>query len=383
MPRRKKQKEKTSKKGSFKFGRVLLWLLLLFLFLYLIYFLFNVLTVKTVDVAFEDSASQNLFSRRKNNLEKTLVVIEESVGGRSRIVGVYAYLQNRSKKSELLIYLPGQIYYSGLEEKFGNEIPVSSFRYAGDFLQKGKGVEYAVWQMNQLLGFKSDMYIYLSSDATKVVREMSGNGEINFEGINGINEFTKALSWHRMFSSAKQLADLDGKIYSNIPFYTSRLALESLQGNEKKYKRSVLDLSDKKYLKDGKLLTGEEIKVLNTKEYDKSLDTVLSTVLDRNLENERVRVEVYNGSALSGVAYSFGRKITNSGCNVVRYENAPNVVEKTLVYVPDVESFKTAYSVVSDVIPVDFDLVEGRPDFMTTGDIVVILGKNIKSMYSF
>ncbi len=48
-------------------------------------------------------------------------------GDRSKIVSVYAYLENKSKKNELLIYLPGDVYYAGLEEKFGNEIPVSSF----------------------------------------------------------------------------------------------------------------------------------------------------------------------------------------------------------------------------------------------------------------
>ena len=47
------------------------------------------------------------------------------------------------------------------------------------------------------------------------------------------------------------------------------------------------------------------------------------------------------------------------------------------------EKFSNTYRVVSDVIPVEFEAVEGRPDFMTTGDIVVVLGKDIKSMYSF
>ncbi len=53
-----------------------------------------------------------------------------------------------------------------------------------------------------------------------------------------------------------------------------------------------------------------------------------------------VRVEVYNGIGLTGVAYSFGRKITNSGCDVVRYENAPNMYTKTTLFIPDMESFK-------------------------------------------
>ena len=244
-------------------------------------------------------------------------------------------------------------------------------------------MEYAIWQINQLLGFKSERYIYFSSDATDIVKGFVGNKEGVFVGASGVEEIASALSFQKMFFSVRELNGLDEKIYSNVPFYTTRLTLESLKSGKKGYRREVIDFSDEKYLKEGKLLTGEEIKVLNTSEYDKELNKLLTNVLDRNLENERVRVEVYNGSGLTGVAYSFGRKITNSGCDVVRYENAPNMYTKTTLFIPDMESFKNAYEIVSDVIPVDFDIVEGRPDFMTTGDIVVILGENIEKMYSF
>lgn len=382
MPRKRKERKKKEKKRV-PLGKYLLWILLFAFVVYFAYFLLSVFTLKTVDVSASNDSSLNLFSKVSSDLEKTLIIVEEKDGDRSKIVSVYAYLENKSKKNELLIYLPGDVYYAGLEEKFGNEIPVSSFRYAGDFLERGKGVEYAIWQINQLLGFKSERYIYFSSDATDIVKGFVGNKEGVFVGASGVEEIASALSFQKMFFSVRELNGLDEKIYSNVPFYTTRLTLESLKSGKKGYRREVIDFSDQKYLKEGKLLTGEEIKVLNTSEYDKELNKLLTNVLDRNLENERVRVEVYNGSGLTGVAYSFGRKITNSGCDVVRYENAPNMYTKTTLFIPDMESFKNAYEIVSDVIPVDFDIVEGRPDFMTTGDIVVILGENIEKMYSF
>ncbi len=382
MPRKRKERKKKEKKRV-PLGKYLLWILLFAFVVYFAYFLLSVFTLKTVDVSASNDSSLNLFSKVSSDLEKTLIIVEEKDGDRSKIVSVYAYLENKSKKNELLIYLPGDVYYAGLEEKFGNEIPVSSFRYAGDFLERGKGVEYAIWQINQLLGFKSERYIYFSSDATDIVKGFVGNKEGVFVGASGVEEIASALSFQKMFFSVRELNGLDEKIYSNVPFYTTRLTLESLKSGKKGYRREVIDFSDEKYLKEGKLLTGEEIKVLNTSEYDKELNKLLTNVLDRNLENERVRVEVYNGSGLTGVAYSFGRKITNSGCDVVRYENAPNMYTKTTLFIPDMESFKNAYEIVSDVIPVEFNVVEGRPDFMTTGDIVVILGENIEKMYSF
>lgn len=382
MPRKRKERKKKEKKRV-PLGKYLLWILLFAFVVYFAYFLLSVFTLKTVDVSASNDSSLNLFSKVSSDLEKTLIIVEEKDGDRSKIVSVYAYLENKSKKNELLIYLPGDVYYAGLEEKFGNEIPVSSFRYAGDFLERGKGVEYAIWQINQLLGFKSERYIYFSSDATDIVKGFVGNKEGVFVGASGVEEIASALSFQKIFFSVRELNGLDEKIYSNIPFYATRLTLESLKLGKKGYRREVIDFSDEKYLKEGKLLTGEEIKVLNTREYDKELNKLLTNVLDRNLENERVRVEVYNGSGLTGVAYSFGRKITNSGCDVVRYENAPNMYTKTTLFIPDMESFKNAYEIVSDVIPVEFNVVEGRPDFMTTGDIVVILGENIEKMYSF
>ena len=382
MPRKRKERKKKEKKRV-PLGKYLLWILLFAFVVYFAYFLLSVFTLKTVDVSASNDSSLNLFSKVSSDLEKTLIIVEEKDGDRSKIVSVYAYLENKSKKNELLIYLPGDVYYAGLEEKFGNEIPVSSFRYAGDFLERGKGVEYAIWQINQLLGFKSERYIYFSSDATDIVKGFVGNKEGVFVGASGVEEIASALSFQKMFFSVRELNGLDEKIYSNVPFYTTRLTLESLKSGKKGYRREVIDFSDEKYLKEGKLLTGEEIKVLNTSEYDKELNKLLTNVLDRNLENERVRVEVYNGSGLTGVAYSFGRKITNSGCDVVRYENAPNMYTKTTLFIPDMESFKNAYEIVSNVIPVEFNVVEGRPDFMTTGDIVVILGENIEKMYSF
>jgi len=92
---------------------------------------------------------------------------------------------------------------------------------------------------------------------------------------------------------------------------------------------------------------------------------------------------VYNGSGVAGAAMQFGRKIENSGCDVVRYENAPDIIDKTIMYIPKLDDFKKSFKIVSEIFSDNFELVEGRPDFMTTGDIVIILGEDIKRMYSF
>ena len=53
------------------------------------------------------------------------------------------------------------------------------------------------------------------------------------------------------------------------------------------------------------------------------------------------------------------------------------------MYISKPDDFKKSFKIVSEIFSDNFELVEGRPDFMTTGDIVIILGEDIKRMYSF
>ncbi len=106
-------------------------------------------------------------------------------------------------------------------------------------------------------------------------------------------------------------------------------------------------------------------------------------MIDRELEKERVRVEVYNGSGLSGYASQYARKIRNSGCEVVRYDNAPKEQDETQFFVPKQEDFPRSLSVVFEIFPGTYEIVQSRPSFMTTGDIVIILGKDIPTVYAF
>ena len=177
-----------------------------------------------------------------------------------------------------------------------------------------------------MLGFKSDKYIYFSSESLEAI-SFDYDGP-NFENIKNLNSH---LGFLHMLRYASSLGSLDEKIYSNIPFYDIKLEIQNAGYGRSKYIRKIINLGEDDFLVEGSLVTGDKIKVLNTAEYDKVFRDLFEKVLDRGLENERVRVEVYNGSELTGVASSFGRKIVNTCCDVVRYGNAPNSEEKTKV----------------------------------------------------
>jgi len=386
MPRRRvvrKQYKSEKPKKKIPFLKILLGFGLAVLLFYTIYFIINVVSVKTVDVTIPNNSTNYLLANRMGDLEKTLIIFEEGDGNEKKVTDVYVYLVNPAKKQELLLYIPGDIYFAGLEDRFGNEIAVSTFRYAGDFLETGRGIEYAVWQFNQLFGFKSNSYIFVSAEASNIFKESFGDTTEQSGSVEKIVKFNEVFSYAKSFFNSQSLTFLDGKVYSNLSFQNMILKIQQASKGNSKYKRDVINYSDDKYLKEGKLITGEKIKVLNTVESDKEYQKMQPFVLDRSLEVERVRVEVYNGSDISGAAGSIGRKIANSGCDVVRYGNAPEEIDKTKVYIADAERFKNSYMVVDDSLEIDFELINGRPDFMTTGDIVIILGKDIESMYSF
>lgn len=386
MPRRKvskKQYKSEKPKKKIPFVKILFWIALAVFLFYTISFLVNLFSVKTVDPTIQNNSTNYLLADKSGDLEKTLIIFEEGEGNSKKVTDVYVFLVNSVKKQELLLYIPGNIYYAGLEERFGSEVAVSTFRYAGDFLQKGRGVEYAMWQFNQLFGFKSNNYIFISSEASDVINESFGDSTPKSGSIEKLMAFNDTFSMSRIFLKSSSLNSLNENIYSNLPFQSVRLKIQQAGNGNPKFKRDVMNYSDEKYLKEGNQITGEEIKVLNTVESDKEYKKYLQSVLSRDLELERVRIEVYNGSEISGAASSVGRKISNSGCDVVRYGNAPENVDRTKVYVADMERFKNSYELIDDSLEVDFELIHGRPDFMTTGDIVIILGRDIESMYSF
>ena len=376
--RNNKRDMKKSDRRKTRWGRIFLSFLLSVMILYLLYFLIIIFSIKTSDIIKESNSCNHILSGEINRLDKTLIILEKGKGEERKIVDVYVYLSNSDKKNELLIYIPSSLYYAGLEEKFGNEIPVSSFRYAGDFLENGRGVEYAIWQINQLLGFKSEKYIYFSGEALEALGlDISSPNRENIVALN------KKMGFFEFVKNLKEISKLDGTIYSNIRFSDIKLKVQNIVRTPNNYNREELNLGDAFFHNKGKLVTGEEINVLNTIAFDQKLRGFLEKITDRELENERVRVEVYNGSELVGAASGLGRKIVNTCCDVVRYGNAPDLIDKTKIYISDLEKYPKSYQAVSEVFPTKYELVEGRPDFMTTGDIIIILGNDIRDMYIF
>jgi len=390
--------KKEKKKIHINIGGLFISFLLVALLGYFIYGYLALNNVKSENILEKSDSDYYLLSKGKDQLEKTLIVFEEEYNEKNRISMAYLYAQNKEKGVSTLVYIPGWVEYNSIKGDLGSSIPVSSFRFAGDFLQEGRGYEFAIWQFEQLLGGNIDEYIWVTPQARNaftqnleqsseeaVYAQYYTNGfEVNQEAFF-LNVFASKLGWFNLLKSASQFKNLDAKIYSSLPTLGGVITrFREIQSGILSSRPYLVDLSSSKYLFQQESSSGVGItSYINVDEYDIVWRDFIGNMLDRELEKEQVRVEVYNGSGMSGYASQYARKIKNSGCEVVRYDNSPALEEKTKFYVSKPENFKNSLNVILELFPGTYEIIEGRPSFMTTGDIVIILGKDIPTVYSF
>ena len=396
--RYKRSQKKERKKINIGGWKLIAIVVSLSVIVYLAYAYIGFSKIKSINPLQESNSDYYLLSSQKDELEKTLIVFEENYNEKERIFAAYLYSQNKEKEVSVLTYVPGWVEFAQVKEDFGSSIPIATFKYAGDQLQQGRGLEYAIWQFEQLLGGNIDEYIWITASATEIFSEKLGSS--SGEGVyaqyydNGfdvnqdaffLNSFVSKLGWLNLLISSEKFKDSNTDIYSSLPTLLGTiLKLKQIHGATLAMRPHIIDLGNNKFL------TAQESKVgvgissyINTQEYDNTWRTFSERMIDRELERERVRVEIYNGSGMSGYASQYARRIRNSGCEVVRFDNAPTIQDKTEFYVPKPKEFDYSLKVIFELFPGSYEIIEGRPPFMTTGDVVIILGTDIPTVYAF
>ena len=102
-----------------------------------------------------------------------------------------------------------------------------------------------------------------------------------------------------------------------------------------------------------------------------------------NLILEQAQIEIYNATGITGLGTRLGRWLGNLGLLIVRTENAPLLVSEdcrgNMIYVVDKAKYNDSVGEVVDIITERFgnevNLVYNRPEFVATGDIIVVLCK--------
>lgn len=404
MPKRKRRKTKRKSTQKKRGGRKISLSLIVvsitgaILIIFLVYSALSLFSINTKDPLVENLSSHRYLSSLDTNLKKTMFVFEQGEGEDRTISSVYVLLTNKEKSNSIVIYIPGFVYFNGLEEDFGSPIPISSLRYAGDFLQEGMGVDYSLWQINQILGFRVHDYIWFTAEAGQTLNDVYGspdNIKEKYKEAYSNNGTSLSDTYLKLHATSAQhsfiktalrvntVKDMDQEVFSNLSFTSVLRRLSAFENTVVETDTLVLDLSSPDYSFEELSDLGGQIRTINLPEYDKNLRRNYINVIDREVEKERVRVEVYNGSGAQGKAGTYARKILNNGCDVVRFGNTPELLERTQVYISDESEFDDSLKVVAEVLFDRYEILEERPSFMTTGDIVVLLGADILQMEMF
>jgi len=331
----------------------------------------------------------------KNGVTRTLFIFEgiKSESGED-ISGAFVVLVNEESAAVMVMYIPGWVYVDEFAAEFSESIPVSNFEYVGNIINHKRGSEYAIWQVGNLTGFRFDSYIWIKSESLEKYYDIYG--KLEEEDIKSVvskyitpeeqisdesmflHAFLKRFSAFKLMFNYEEIPELTKSVYSNMSAALlvgemSRLKQILSAGNV-----VMFDLSQDWATVETVQKSGAVVNKADLVRIDKELYEYLPILRSREIEKEQVKVEVYNASSIPGAAYRYYRKIQNSGCLVVRYDNAPNVLQRTQIYVPLPERFDHSLDLVKSIIPLEnIDIIEDRPDFMTTGDIVVVLGEDL------
>ncbi len=190
--------------------------------------------------------------------------------------------------------------------------------------------------------------------------------------INTLNDAVFDLNWKNVLVNGSEIKKVTGQIYSTA----SPSQVVSLRNKLNEY-----NVIEKKISPMG---DGEDIEAGRVYEYvetEQWNDLLRSLEIYENLLLEQAQIEIYNASNITGEGMRLSRWFKNLGLVVVRAENAPLMVLEScsgnMIYVVDQEKYKESLTEVVEIIDKRFGnnikMIYNRPEFVATGDIVIVL----------
>ncbi len=346
MPTAKKRKTKNRDNIGKGLLRSLPYILLICASLFVIYRIVVLVSFK-VDCS---HVPQEMLSNDNGVISD--IFIFESAG---KISNIEILIYSNDKQNMLKLAIPTGIYVS---EEGVDEFPLSSLESVGEFLSYGSGKEYTVQYMSDLLGIKFDSYVWLE------------------DSNESIDEFRKDLSVWSILFDFEYSEELQGHIYSNLPIINLITQINYISSVMGEYEYEELDIS-LCCLKEVVISGEDKRQDFDKSAFDSEFGKYMDDLVSRDVEKERVNIEVYNASDVSGLASKYARKIRHTGCRILRFDNAPNMYESTVIFIPELLGYEHSLGLVRDVMGEDVELRYERPQFITTGDIVVVLGKDL------
>ncbi|KUK77883.1 MAG: coiled-coil [candidate division WS6 bacterium 34_10] len=348
MTARRRKRNKNSKKVNIPVKKYLPYILIFLVVAFLIY---RVVLLLSFKVDSTQIPKENLST--DSSMVNSLFVFEQD----EKIVYMESITYSSSQNNILRIPIPTDIYVT---EDEVDSYPISSMRAVGEFLDYNFGRNYTVEYMSNLLGLKYDNYVWIVDSG------------------NNTDEFLSELSVWSILFNLQFSHNLRNNVYSNLPILNLIKEVNFINQSLSSFESEQMNIVEC-CVEEVTLSSDRVRRQFNTANFDKELSKYISGLVSREVERERVNVEVYNGSNITGLASEYARIVRHTGARILRYDNAPHLYEETVIYVPEPENYQNSLILIRDVVGNNVKVKNERPQFVTTGDIVLVLGEDISN----
>jgi len=258
------------------------------------------------------------------------------------------------------------------------DVQLSRFRdlmIIGDLLNPPMPLAYTMYQIEELFALPIDGYMSFPPEIVSRSQVFS-TGEVPDVEIQGSYD-TWEKNWMSYWDTYLRSVSLLS-VWRNRSILTdiqSSMGVVDVYSFIQEYKRISTNTLVKIDIPDDSLTEtinerGETVNVVGIEAVDAAMAD-----LDRDsqMDREQARIEIFNGTNVGGYGARYERLIRNMGGEVIRVMNAPGKSQNTRIFVTDTQKYAYTVSQISRLFA-HAQVIEGRPDFVTTGDVIIVLG---------
>ncbi len=215
--------------------------------------------------------------------------------------------------------------------------------------------------------------LHLSANETVAFVRADENGfySKSFRHYAVMRSLIESVNVSSLYSPLGTFEDIDEHIYSNIQGASIRHFIK-LFANENTFTFDFYQVGI--VLSKSPEVEGE---VFDPLKFD---DFVSSTFDNGEVVREQARIEVYNSTSIPGLASRYTRVLQNMGCDIIRKSNTGTDVSKTMIFAENPELFPLTIAQIKNAFEVDVEVINDSLDFVTTGDLIIVLADDVETI---
>ncbi|MBN2015718.1 LCP family protein [Candidatus Dojkabacteria bacterium] len=113
--------------------------------------------------------------------------------------------------------------------------------------------------------------------------------------------------------------------------------------------------------------------------FDELDQDIQRVFIDNRVGKEQARVEIFNSTNIRGLGNFRTRWLKNIGIDVIRVGDASPTLAKTTIYTREGGEYPNTIEAIDKSFDEEIEVLEGElPNFVCTGDVIVVLGANVE-----